>query len=186
MSQATSLLRMKTKEELVPKDDQVGINTSNVRTDDEVVLTNTFHQLAITIPKTHIIYNSITLTVTVPTIYIQQFWHTMSENQITKTYLFQLDNQWLEVGVDLIRIVLKLTPPRQNQQFTTPNNKNLLLQFVKNLRYDDLNNTFKIISQAIVEKHHQPWRTILSILNKFLTGKDSGLDRARHTMIQLL
>nr|GEX65347.1 hypothetical protein [Tanacetum cinerariifolium] len=62
MSQATSLLQMRTEEELVPKDEQVGTSTSNVMIDVDAVFTNTLHQLAIAILKTHIIYNSLTLT----------------------------------------------------------------------------------------------------------------------------
>ncbi|GJT07358.1 hypothetical protein Tco_0841820 [Tanacetum coccineum] len=62
MSQATSLLPMRTEEELVPKDKQVGISTSNVRIDADAVFTDPFHQLAIAILKTHIIYQSLTLT----------------------------------------------------------------------------------------------------------------------------
>ncbi|GJT10854.1 hypothetical protein Tco_0857896 [Tanacetum coccineum] len=151
---------MRTEDKLVPNDAQVEFSTSNVRLDTDAVFSDTFHQLAVEILKTHIIYNPLTLTAT-------------------------LDNQWFEVGADLLRTVLKLIPPKQYQQITTPPDTKTLVHFVKELRYTDPDTTIKTISKAVVAKYPQPWRTIISILNKCLTGKDSGLDKVRHTMMQI-
>ncbi|GKD36560.1 hypothetical protein Tco_1252069 [Tanacetum coccineum] len=105
---------------------------------------------------------------------MQQFWHTVSENEATKKCHFQLDNQCFEIGADLLRKVLQLFPKQHNQSFTEPPTHNSLIYFIEALGYDEDDETpLKQISQVIVTKLHQPWRTILSILNKCLAEKDS-------------
>ncbi|GKE64708.1 hypothetical protein Tco_1518869, partial [Tanacetum coccineum] len=81
--------------------------------------------------------------------------------------------------------MLQLTPTQQNQQYTQPPSQKSLLPFITALGYDDQDNPLKTISQVIVARLHQPWRTILNILNKGLTGKDSGLDKKRPSMLQI-
>ncbi|GJX15727.1 hypothetical protein Tco_0216559 [Tanacetum coccineum] len=49
-----------------------------------------------------------------------------------------------------------------------------MVNFIKTLGYVD---TLTKVSQVVVNKLHQPWRIILSILNKSLTRKASGIDR---------
>ncbi|GJZ53995.1 hypothetical protein Tco_0608880 [Tanacetum coccineum] len=106
---------------------------------------------------------------------MQQFWHTVSENEATKKCHFQLDNQCFEIGADLLRKVLQLFPKQHNQSFTEPPTHNSLIYFIEALGYDEDDETpLKQISQVIVTKLHQPWRTILSILNKCLAEKDSS------------
>ncbi|GKC36163.1 hypothetical protein Tco_1048547 [Tanacetum coccineum] len=102
MSQATSLLPIRSKGELVPQDKKVDISTSNVKIDTEEHFTKPIHQLLLVTLKTHIIFNPLTLTATVLEMYMQQFWH-MSENEATKKCHFQLDNQWFEIGSNLLR-----------------------------------------------------------------------------------
>ncbi|GJX16191.1 hypothetical protein Tco_0217023 [Tanacetum coccineum] len=161
MSRDTSLLPIRSEEELLPKDRQVGLSSSNVRIDNKEVFTDPIHQLVIAILKSHIIYNSLILTATVPAIYIHQFWHIVSENEAKKKFFFQLDNQRFEVRVDLIRIVLQLTPTRLDQLYTTPTSKKSLLLFVKELGYEDHDNTLKTISQGLFHNHNLDYAELI-------------------------
>ncbi|GKC27136.1 hypothetical protein Tco_1034430, partial [Tanacetum coccineum] len=43
-----------------------------------------------------------------------------------------------------------------------------------------------LISTMYIDKMYQPWRTFLTIINKCLTGKSTGLDKVRRSRIQIL
>ncbi|GJZ36139.1 hypothetical protein Tco_0581956 [Tanacetum coccineum] len=61
MSRATTLLPIRSEEELTPQEKKVGICTSNVKVDPEEHFTEPLHQLGLAILKTHIIYDPLTL-----------------------------------------------------------------------------------------------------------------------------
>nr|GFA19277.1 hypothetical protein [Tanacetum cinerariifolium] len=62
-----------------------------------------------------------------------------------------------------------------------------LFAFIKTLRYDeDPKETMSIILHFVATRLHQPWRAILSVLNRSLAGKDTSWDRARLLVLQIL
>ncbi|GJS84826.1 hypothetical protein Tco_0751367 [Tanacetum coccineum] len=105
------------------------------------------------------------------------------KNEINKRYYFHLDYQRFEIGADLLRHDLKTSPRQPNQPFVKPPCQEELDTFIKKLDYVD---SLIIISQVVVNKLHQPWRTFLSILNKCLTRKSSRVDRAKEPIVQIL
>ncbi|GJR20116.1 hypothetical protein Tco_0968643 [Tanacetum coccineum] len=46
----------------------------------------------------------------VPSIYIQQFWNTLTQEAKSGVYSFQLDKQWFPLNVDLLREALEIIP----------------------------------------------------------------------------
>ncbi|GJS03649.1 trichome birefringence-like protein 2 [Tanacetum coccineum] len=77
-----------------------------------------------------------------------------------------------------------ISSPRQpGQPFVQPPCQDELVTFIKKLGYAD---SLTTISQVVVNKLHQPWRMLLSILNKCLTGKSSGVDRAKEPIVQIM
>ncbi|GJU57580.1 hypothetical protein Tco_1235346 [Tanacetum coccineum] len=114
---------------------------------------------------------------------LDEFWHTVYKKESNKRYYFYMDYQQFEVGAELLRHAFKTSPKQPNQPFVKPPCQDKLVTFLKKLGYADSMTT---ISQVVVNKLHQPWRTFLSILNKCLTGKSSGVDRARELIVQIL
>ncbi|GKC14225.1 hypothetical protein Tco_1011007 [Tanacetum coccineum] len=55
------------------------------------------------------------------------------------------------------------------------------------LGYDeDLETKLIVVSKMVATRLHQPWRALLSVLNRCLTGKDSSWDTVRLLILQIL
>ncbi|GJS98779.1 hypothetical protein Tco_0819949 [Tanacetum coccineum] len=174
---------MRSEEELCPTNVRFPPNKSNVRIDPDETQNEPLYDTSLEILKNNTIYNALTLTTEVPVIYMQQFWHTVYKNKQSNKYFFHLDYQRFEIGAELIRNALRISPRQPNTEFITPPVQEELVLFIKQLGYVDPLTT---ISQVFVNKLHQPWRTTMSILNKSLTVKASGIDRARKPITKIL
>ncbi|GKB63703.1 hypothetical protein Tco_0919889 [Tanacetum coccineum] len=111
---------------------------------------------------------------------MQQSWHTMYKDERNNKYYFVLDYQRFEIGAELLLHALKTSPRLPDQPFVETPSQDELLIFIKKLRYAD---TLTTMSQVVINKLLQPWRTFLSILNKCLTGKSSRIDRAKDLIV---
>nr|GEX80332.1 hypothetical protein [Tanacetum cinerariifolium] len=170
-------------EDLVPMDDRVKISINNFRIAPEKKQKEPIYQLTLDILKQYPFYNALTKTADVPEIYMQQFWHTVAENTRTQTYHFMIDDQQFEVGAESFRDVFQITPRVPNQDFVEPPRHDDLVSFIKQLGYSG---SLDVISNMYIDYMHQPWRAFMTIINKCLTGKSSGFDRPRQSMIQIL
>ncbi|GJT08397.1 hypothetical protein Tco_0842859 [Tanacetum coccineum] len=73
-----------------------------------------------------------------------------------------------------------MPPPVANKPYTKPPTENQILTFIKILGYDeDSKAKMTSVSTFVATRLRQPWRAILSVLNRSLTGKDSRWDTAR-------
>ncbi|GJU12788.1 hypothetical protein Tco_1135184 [Tanacetum coccineum] len=90
------------------------------------------------------------------------------------------------------RLVIKknnqcMPPPDPNNTYIQPPSEIQILEFIKTLGYDEDPETKLIaISKMVATRLHQPWRAILSVLNRCLTGKDSSWDTFRLPILQIL
>ncbi|GJT76184.1 retrovirus-related pol polyprotein from transposon TNT 1-94 [Tanacetum coccineum] len=116
-------------------------------------------------------------------IYLQQFWKTMSYNEKTGVYSCQLDEQWFDLSADLLRNALAITPVKPTHPFELPPTGDTVLDFVNELGYPE---PIEFVSSIRTNYVYQPWRAILSLLNQCLTGKTSGSDKPRHPVLQML
>nr|GFA41868.1 hypothetical protein [Tanacetum cinerariifolium] len=74
-------------------------------------------------------------TVDVLEIYMHQFWHTVFVDLNTQSYSFMLDDQRFEVGVDLLRDALQITPKDHDNPFVEPLLHDEIVSFIKKLGY---------------------------------------------------
>ncbi|GJX39835.1 hypothetical protein Tco_0253138 [Tanacetum coccineum] len=107
------------------------------------------------VPNTNF-FSAFTASADVPSIYIQQFWNTLTMDTKSGIYSFQLDELWFTLVASLLRNALGITPKDSTHPFVAP--------YVGDLT----------------------WRTILSMINQCITGKTSGSDRPRHPVLQIL
>ncbi|GJS73560.1 hypothetical protein Tco_0706401 [Tanacetum coccineum] len=116
-------------------------------------------------------------------IYIQQFWNTLTYVEKAETYRFQLDENWFTLDVNLLREPLEITPIDQAYLFVSPPSNDAIKEFMNELGYLEV---IHFVSSMAVNHLYQPWRAILSMINQCLTGKTSGHDRPRYPVLQML
>ncbi|GJW85232.1 hypothetical protein Tco_0158377 [Tanacetum coccineum] len=124
-----------------------------------------------------------TASASVPAIYIQQFWNTLTYEAKTRAYSFQLDETRFVLDANLLREALEITPIDQAHQFVSPPSGDAIMDFVNELGYTEV---IHFMSRMAVNILHQPWRAILSMINQCLTGKTSGHDRPIYPVLQML
>ncbi|GKG22546.1 hypothetical protein Tco_0387849, partial [Tanacetum coccineum] len=102
-----------------------------------------------------------TASTSIPAIYVQQFWNTMKYDEKTGFYSCQVDEQWIDLSVDLLRKALAIT-------LVDPGCGNMVIDFVNELGYPK---PVEIVSNIRVNYVYQPWRAILTLINQCLTKR---------------
>ncbi|GKB21746.1 hypothetical protein Tco_0855669, partial [Tanacetum coccineum] len=100
-----------------------------------------------------------------------------------RVYSCQVDEQWFELSVDLLRKALAITPVNPTHLFELPPSGDTVIDFVNELGYPE---PVEIVSNIRVNYVYQPWRAILTLSNQCLTGKTSGSNKPRHPVLQML
>ncbi|GKD26604.1 hypothetical protein Tco_1232818, partial [Tanacetum coccineum] len=144
---------------------------------------NPIFQISVDILSNTNFFQAFTASANVPAIYLQQFWNTMKYNEKTGVYSCQVDEQWFDLSVDLLRKALAITPVNPTHPFELPPSGNTVIDFVNELGYPE---PVEIVSNIRVNYVYQPWRAILTLINQCLTGKTSGSDKPRHPVLQML
>ncbi|GKD40015.1 hypothetical protein Tco_1260222 [Tanacetum coccineum] len=187
MSRTNSQAEIVSEEQLVPRANRLVINKNNQRVASNSHITDTKLRFIVEILRHHKLYKPVSLTATVPIIYLHQFWTTINHNKNNHTFTFELDTHTFILTPRLLKIVLQMPPPDPNNSYTKPPSEIQILKFIKTLGYDEDPEIKMIaISKMVATRLHQPWRAILSFLNRSLTGKDSSWDTVRHPILQIL
>ncbi|GKF28758.1 hypothetical protein Tco_0095100, partial [Tanacetum coccineum] len=85
--------------------------------------------------------------------------------------------------VDMFREILQFCPKIPGQKFEDLPLEHNILSFIR-----DLGHTGDItyLTDVNVDYLHQPWRAFSTVINKFLSGKDTGMDKIRLSRAQIL
>ncbi|GKB26489.1 hypothetical protein Tco_0865890 [Tanacetum coccineum] len=94
-----------------------------------------------------------------------------------------IDNKKFFMNVKVFRDILNICPMIPGQEINELPTEEKALSFIRELGYYG---EIKYITDVIVDHLHQPWRTFVSIINKCLCGKVSGLDKIRLSRVQIL
>lgn len=113
-------------DEILPYSEWVTIGKSNCFYDTDKAQTNPIHKIDVDILRHTSFFRAFTVSSSFPSIYIQQFWSTMTYDKDNTTNRCQLDEQWFEITKETLRNAL---------QITTPPNPEALLNFVNDLGY---------------------------------------------------
>ncbi|GKB40939.1 hypothetical protein Tco_0885881, partial [Tanacetum coccineum] len=173
----------RTDEQIVPRSQWLTIGKSNLLFNAQKIQKNPIFQISVDILSNTNFFQAFTASANVPAIYLQQFWNTMKYNEKTGVYSCQVDEQWFDLSVDLLRKALAITPVIPAHPFELPPSGNTVIDFVNELGYPE---PVEIVSNIRVNYVYQPWRAILSLINQCLTGKTSGSDKPRHPVLQML
>ncbi|GJS38892.1 retrovirus-related pol polyprotein from transposon TNT 1-94 [Tanacetum coccineum] len=150
-------------DQILPFAAWVPIGKSNFVLDIQKKKKNPIFQIFMDILQNTNFFRAFTASASVPAIYIQQFWNTLTYEAMTGAY--------------------KITPIDQPHQFVSPPSGDAIIDFVNKLGYTK---EIHFASRMAVNNLYQPWRAILSMINQCLTGKTSGFDRPRYPVLQML
>ncbi|GJZ52150.1 hypothetical protein Tco_0606665, partial [Tanacetum coccineum] len=170
-------------DQILPFAAWVPIGKSNFVLDSQKKQKNLIFQIYVDILQNINFFRAFTTSASVPAIYIQQFWNTLTYEAKTGAYSFQLDENRFILDANLLREALKITPIDQAHQFVSPPSDDAIMDFVNELGYTE---EIHFVSRMAVTSLYQPWRAILSMINQCLTGKTSGFDRLRYPVLQML
>ncbi|GJT72721.1 integrase, catalytic region, zinc finger, CCHC-type containing protein [Tanacetum coccineum] len=98
-------------------------------------------------------------------------------------YSCQVDEQWFDLSVDLLRKALAITPVIPAHPFELPPSGNTVIDFVNELGYPE---PVEIVSNIRVNYVYQPWRAILTLINQCLTGKTMAVTNPDTRSLQML
>ncbi|GJZ03811.1 copia protein [Tanacetum coccineum] len=170
-------------DQILPFAAWVPIGKSNFVLDLQKKQKNPIFQISVDILQNTNFFRAFTASASVPAIYIQQFWNTLTYEAKTGAYSFQLDENRFILDANLLREALEITPIDQAHQFVSPPSGDAIMDFVNELGYTE---EIHFVSRMAVNNLYQPWRAILSMINQCLTGKTSGFDRPRYPVLQML
>ncbi|GKD64764.1 hypothetical protein Tco_1306872 [Tanacetum coccineum] len=110
-------------------------------------------------------------------------WDTVRYVKNPRSYICQLDEQWLDLTKDTLRDSLQITPVDNNNPFSSPPTPDALINFVNELGYPKVVRTLSVV---VTNDMFQPWRALTTIINLCLTGMTSAFERPRAPVLQIL
>ncbi|GJU71764.1 hypothetical protein Tco_1263169 [Tanacetum coccineum] len=126
-------------------------------------------------------YQAFLITAEVPAIYIQEFWATIS---IHKSFIrFTINKKKDSLDVEIFREILQFCPKILGQNFEDLPLEHDILSFIRDLGHSQ---DIIYLSDVSVDYLHQPWRAFATIINKYLSGKKTGMDKIRLSRAQIL
>ncbi|GJX24899.1 hypothetical protein Tco_0231195 [Tanacetum coccineum] len=94
---------------------------------------NLIFQISVDILQNINFFRAFTASASVPAIYIQQFWNTLTYEAKTRACSFQLDETRFVLDANLLRKALEITPIDQAHQFVSPPSGDAIMDFVNEL-----------------------------------------------------
>nr|GEU60958.1 retrovirus-related Pol polyprotein from transposon TNT 1-94 [Tanacetum cinerariifolium] len=97
--------------------------------------------------------------------------------------LFTINKKKLSLDVEIFREILHICPKILRQEFEDLLLEHDILSFIRYLGHsEDIIN----LPDVSVDYLHQPWRAFATIINKCLSGKETGMDKIRLSCAQIL
>ncbi|GJU31580.1 hypothetical protein Tco_1175169 [Tanacetum coccineum] len=121
-------------DQILPFDAWVPIGKRNYVLD---LQKNPIFQIFVDILHNTNFFRAFTASASVPAIYIQQFWNTLTYEAKTGAYSFELDKTRFVLDANLPREALEITPIDQAHQFVSPPLGDAIMDFVNELGYTE-------------------------------------------------
>ncbi|GJT62387.1 hypothetical protein Tco_1005920 [Tanacetum coccineum] len=90
-------------------------------------------QISVDILRNTNFFRAFSASASVLAVYIQQFWNSMKYDEKTGVYSCQVDEQWFNLSVDLLRKALDITPVDPAHPFELPPTGDTVIDFVNQL-----------------------------------------------------
>nr|GEW40432.1 reverse transcriptase domain-containing protein [Tanacetum cinerariifolium] len=149
------------------------IGRSNFRLPSDIQSKEATLQVVYDVLRNSPLFRAFQVTADVPEIYMQEFWATVKLHH--NSICFKIDTRKSVLDLEAFREMLHISPRIPNQPFADLPTEEEILDF---LRFLGHSHDIRYLTDVKVNKLYQPWRSFASVINKCLTGKSSGVDRA--------
>nr|GEX18279.1 hypothetical protein [Tanacetum cinerariifolium] len=141
----------RTDDQILSHSRWVPIRKRNYYLDVEKSQSNLIYKIDVDILKHTNYFRAFTASLTILSIYIQQFWDTIQYDIDTVRYICQLDKQWFDLTKETLRDALQITPVNNNYLFSSPLKPDTLINFVNNLGYPKVVRTLSAVVTNDIE-----------------------------------
>ncbi|GJX87770.1 hypothetical protein Tco_0339784 [Tanacetum coccineum] len=164
---------------LVPREQRLRIGNCNFRLSTTFKPKEPTFQVALDVLSLILFYQAFLIFASVPSIYMHEFWATVSYHCIR----FKMNKKNYSFDLETFKDMLQICPNLPGQKFEDPPFEEEILAFIKKLGYF---RNMKSLFDVKVETLPQTWRTFGTIINKCLSGKVTGLDLLRLSRAQIM
>ncbi|GJW01917.1 hypothetical protein Tco_1560773 [Tanacetum coccineum] len=166
---------------LVLREHRLRIGNCNFRLSTTFKPKEPTFQVALDVLSLTPFYQAFLISASVPAIYMHEFWATVSYHK--HCIKFKMNKKNYSFNLESFRDMLHFCPNLPGQKFKDPPFKAEILAFIRKLSYS---RNMKSLSDVKVEILPQPWRTFETIINKYLSGKVTGLGLLRLSRAQIM
>ncbi|GKF41173.1 hypothetical protein Tco_0124515 [Tanacetum coccineum] len=159
---------------LVAPADRLEFGKCNMRLKTDIKLKEPTFQVVLDALALTPFYQAFLITAEVPAIYMQEFWATVYVHK--SSIRFTINKKKVSLDVEIFREILQICPKIPGQQFEVLPLEHEIFSFIRDLGHSgDIN----YLTDVSVDYLHQPWRAFATIINKCLSGKETGMDKIR-------
>ncbi|GJZ37919.1 hypothetical protein Tco_0584110 [Tanacetum coccineum] len=126
-------------------------------------------------------YQANLITADVLAIYMQEFWATVSVHK--SSIRFTINKKNVSLNVDIFKEILQFCPKIPRQKFEDLILEHDILSFIRDLWH---NGDITYLTDVNVDYLHQPWRAFATVIDKCLSGKETGMDKIHQSSAQIL
>ncbi|GKB31182.1 hypothetical protein Tco_0870583 [Tanacetum coccineum] len=166
---------------LVPREQRLRIGNCNFRLSTTFKPKEPTFQVGLDVLSLTPFYQAFLISASVPAIYMHEFWATVSYHK--HCIKFKMNKKNYSFDLESFRDMLQICPNLPGQKLEDPPFKVEILAFIRKLGYS---RNMKSLSDVKVETLPQPWRTFGTIINKYLSGKVTGLGLLRLSRAQIM
>ncbi|GKC17352.1 hypothetical protein Tco_1014134 [Tanacetum coccineum] len=130
---------------------------------------NPFFHILVDILRNTNFFRDFSASASVPSIYIQQFWNTMTYEEKTGIYSCQLNEQMFTLSAVLLRKALEITPIDLAHPFESPSAGDTVMDFMNQLGYPELG----IVTRKNVDHAELLWEEFVQGIQTFFSHKVS-------------
>ncbi|GJY73923.1 hypothetical protein Tco_0478354 [Tanacetum coccineum] len=94
-----------------------------------------------------------------------------------------MDKKKCRIDTEVFREILQICLILPDQDFVEPPADEEMVPFIQELSYSG---KCDMLSAIYTDQMHQPWRTFVTIINRCISRKSTGLDRLRPSRAQIL
>nr|GEW38643.1 hypothetical protein [Tanacetum cinerariifolium] len=159
---------------LVAHADRLEFGKCNMRLDTNIEPKEATYQVVLDAFALTSFYQAFLITTKVPAIYMQDFWATVSVQR--SSIRFMINKKKVSLNVEIFREILQFCPKIPRHEFEDLLMEHDILSFIRDLgHYGDI----IYLTDVSVDYLHQPWRAFATVINKCLSGKETGKDKIR-------
>lgn len=117
-AEGSSAPPVRSDNDILPFNKWVSIGKSNCYVKADKPHNHPIFQIALDVLKHTTFFRAFTASANIPSIYIQQFWNTISYDRAIDTYRCHLDEHWVNITKETLGSALQILPTGDNVEYT--------------------------------------------------------------------